>query len=343
MPATVLANPVQLKGLLPFAEMKPAQMASLASKCRVLDVPKGKILFKHGQDNELCHWLLSGTVDLLDLKYNITPVTGGSERAQRMLDIHDPHALTAVTSDDCRVAVVARKTLDMALTVDQGGGLIVAEAASDEDKDLDWMSALLNTHLFELLPPANIQKAFSRFEEVHLKAGARVIDQGAEGDYFYVLKKGSAKIYRTRDGQTEQLAEVGPGACFGEDALVSDAPRNATVEMTTAGSVMRLNKPDFQELLQNPAAEYVTMDEVDAALIEGESQVVLIDVRMASEFAEDGIEGATNIPLGVLRDRLQELSHEATYVTCCDGGRRSELAAYILNENGFDAVILKSE
>ncbi len=49
-----------------------------------------------------------------------------------------------------------------------------------------------------------------------------------------------------------KLAELGVGDTFGEEALISEAKRNATVSMLTDGVLMRLNKQDFRDLMNEP-------------------------------------------------------------------------------------------
>lgn len=64
----------------------------------------------------------------------------------------------------------------------------------------------------------------------------------------------------------------------------------------------------------------------------------ILDVREAAEYAFGHIEGAKSIPLGELKDRLDELDpNEAIYVICRTGNR-SDLAARILTEHGFKHV-----
>ncbi len=104
---------------------------------------------------------------------------------------------------------------------------------------------LLNSPLFEFIPPANIQSLFGKFEEVKYAAGEPVIRQGETGDYFYVVQSGTAKVERASGANTIRLAELQVGGNFGQDALVSSIPRNATVTMLTAGTLMRVSKPDF--------------------------------------------------------------------------------------------------
>ena len=58
-----------------------------------------------------------------------------------------------------------------------------------------------------------------------------------------------------------KLAELGMGDTFGEEALISDAKRNANVTMLTDGTLMRLAKEDFRKLLNEPMLDWVDMDQ----------------------------------------------------------------------------------
>lgn len=69
-----------------------------------------------------------------------------------------------------------------------------------------------------------------------------------------------------------------------------------------------------------------------------EQQPLLVDVRMASEFAAGQIPGAINLPLDELRGRLAELPKEKPIAVYCQVGQRGYLATRILRQNGFDAV-----
>lgn len=69
-----------------------------------------------------------------------------------------------------------------------------------------------------------------------------------------------------------------------------------------------------------------------------EEGVVLVDVRGQSEWAENRIAGARNIPLGYLPQHLDELPKDAPIVTHCASGLRSQIAASLLRKHGFNNV-----
>ena len=179
-----------------------------------------------------------------------------------------------------------------------------------------------------------------RLQRVDFRAGEVVIKQGDAGDYFYVVVKGICSVARetplNRDGV--KLAELKMGDTFGEEALISNVKRNATITMVTDGTLMRLAKDDFRTLLHEPLLEWVDYDSAKRIAAEGGQWV---DVRLPSEFEHYRAEGAINIPLHSLRLKLKALDRNRHYIVCCDTGRRSSACAYILAERGFHASVLR--
>jgi rhodanese-related sulfurtransferase len=163
-------------------------------------------------------------------------------------------------------------------------------------------------------------------------------DSFAEG--VHAILDDQAGYWMTSGWQTEgiKLAELAVGETFGEEALIAEAKRNATVTMLSDGVLMRLNKQDFRDLMHEPLLRWV--DEVQALkIIQNRGQ--WLDVRLPSEYQNLAIEGSINIPLYFVRLKLNALDRKMPYVVVCDTGRRSSAAAFILSERGFDAYVLK--
>jgi rhodanese-related sulfurtransferase len=116
--------------------------------------------------------------------------------------------------------------------------------------------------------------------------------------------------------------------------------RNATVTMASNGSLMVLDKIDFDKLLKRPVIKSISMAELQLKIDEGVSGTVLIDVRHPQEFRQNRLKNSKNIPLNRIRDKLNTMNNDFHYVVYCDGGRRSEVATYIMTESGFNAVCL---
>ena len=111
------------------------------------------------------------------------------------------------------------------------------------------------------------------------RAGEVVIKQGDEGDYFYAIVQGRCLV--TRESPLNQkgikLAELGVGETFGEEALIAEAKRNATVTMITDGVLMRLNKQDFRDLMHEPlkTAKRIVVVEASNGQLEDELRLAL--------------------------------------------------------------------
>lgn len=330
-------DPESLKQLNPFNAMGEDHLPEIISQAEVLVHGEGKMIFKRDEEDACVYWLLEGSVDLLDDNFNVTRRAAGEERGEYTLDNTSPHELTAVTTSDVRVLKVARKVVGEFLQ-----GLPAEDFdVSEYEEEVDWMSSLLSSPLFEFIPPTNIQTLFSKFDEMHVNRGDVIVRQGDKGDYFYFIQSGRAVVERTAGGKRIQIAKLKAGNNFGQDALVTDVPRNATVTMTTSGTLMRLSEPDFESLLMHPVIEKMPIESVNEMIEAADPRTYVLDVRNPKEIEEgDKIAGSLNVPLLLLRKSLPKLKPDAVYVIASDGGKRSELGAYILNENGFSAYVL---
>lgn len=67
----------------------------------------------------------------------------------------------------------------------------------------------------------------------------------------------------------------------------------------------------------------------------GKSNLVLLDVRSTTEYEDNHIKGAVNIPVADLRTRYKELNKDKPTIIICSSGNRSSLATSILSRNGF--------
>ncbi|MCH7742152.1 MAG: cyclic nucleotide-binding domain-containing protein [Proteobacteria bacterium] len=326
----------KIRALSPFNQMDDSDFKEITAKATLSSVAKGKMVFKRADEDSKVYWLVSGSIDLLDEKFEAKNRKAGEKVVLDPIDNNSPHRLTAVSTEESRILSIERVDLGFF-----GDGPSEVSTDDVEEEGIDWMSTLLSSPLFEFIPPANIQTLFGKFEEVQYKKDEIVIKQGDTGDYFYVIQAGKAKVERSSGDKTVVLAEFQAGDNFGQDALVSDIPRNATVTMTTNGTLMRLSAPDFQSLLMSPVIETVSLEETNEMIEQGDPKTYIIDVRSPKEVEGDKLPGSLNVPLLLLRKNLPKLKIEGVYVMADDGGKRAELGAYILNEKGFTAYVLK--
>ena len=330
-----------LKTFSPLDGLKAENLHALARKTQILELSAGRLLFKQGDTDKRTFYLVSGSVELRSDDRVVATVRARSPEARAPLTPGLPRKFTARAATDLEYIVIDSDLLDVLLTWDQTGQYEVAELRRDGlDVSGDWMTTLLQTKAFHRIPPANIQAIFMRMQRINYRARDVVIKQGTEGDYFYVVVAGRCVVTRETPLNKEgiKLAELGPGDSFGEEALIAEAKRNATVTMSTDGTLMRLGKADFQTLLNEPLLQWVDYEDAKEIVANGGKW---LDVRLTSEFQNFRIDDAANIPLYFIRLKLNALDKNTQYVVCCDTGRRSSAAAYILSERGFEAYVLK--
>ncbi len=330
-----------LKGFSPLDGLKRDNLAALARKVQLRELSPGQALFKEGDTEKRTFYVVSGTLELVDQGNVVETIEGGSMQARNPVSPVFPRRVSARARDRVKFISIDSDLLDVMLTWDQTGSYEVSELQGKaDDGGEDWMTMLLQTKAFHKIPPANIQAIFMRMQQINYRSGDVILKQGAEGDYFYVLTRGSAIVTRETPLSKEgiKLAELHVGDTFGEEALISDAKRNATVTMASDGSVMRLGKDDFKKLLNEPMLDWVDSGQAEQIVQNGGSW---LDVRLPSEFENSHLDGAINIPLYFIRLKINTLDTDKKYVVCCDTGRRSSAGAYILSERGFQAYVLR--
>lgn len=328
----------RLRHFIPFDSLSGSHLQEILSRVTVEIVLPGRLVFKRGERDSRAWFLIDGAVDLTDASFQVRHFPADDDENYLALDNYNQHTVNLITTEKTTFYTIDRNHLDLLMTWTQA-----AESMLDEGEDRhhgDWMDALLESELFSQVPPAKIQSLFVQFEEREVALGDIIVREGEAGDTFYVIKQGKAMVTRSQGGRSETLAALTAGDFFGEDALISDAPRNATVTMTSDGTLMCLGQQDFRDILQQSVIRRVTAEAMNAMNEEGDRACVLLDVRLPMEFKHDRTPGARNLPLTELRRDVRNLEKDFVYVVCCDGGRRSELGAYLLSEAGFDAYVL---
>lgn len=338
MSATITLR--DLNNYQPLGTLNPENLKEIYTKLKIIEIPKGDNIFIQGDAHDDHIYLHQGTVDLVEQGHVIKTLVAGTTETRTALAHIIPRNFTAIAKSKVIVFTVDSDLLDMMLTWGQTGTFQVEELDTKEDGD--WMSRILNTEAFRRIPPANIQAIFTSLEDIHTRVGDVIIKQGDPGDYFYIMKSGRCMVTRKMPGQDKEikLAELEAGASFGEEALISDVERNASIVMLSDGVLSRLSKQQFLELLNEPMLDTVNYTTAKARVEAGEAE--WLDVRLPAEHQSVHIKGCKHIPLIFLRMKVNTLDTDKNYILYCDTGRRSSSASYILNERGFNTSVLEN-
>jgi len=185
-----------------------------------------------------------------------------------------------------------------------------------------------------LLTPEKMSALMEKFLQKSYKKGEVIINEGDLGDYYYIIQKGKASV--KRGDNIIDFITVGDG--FGEEALIRDKKRNATITALEDVTLFALNKDDFNELLKKSHLDYTFSEDIAENSM---SKYVFIDVRIPPEYEEDHIAGAINIPLEELRSKFSELDPNTEYLTYCTNDSRGMAAAFLMASQGFKAKNLR--
>jgi len=328
-----------LRDLIPLNSLTESRYQEITSGLTIEDITAGSYLFGEGDRDNRSIYLLDGVVNFIDPGGKVTGViSAGTDPARSPLANQQPRLVTARAATKSVIACIDSTLLDVMLTLDQS-----AEGKSkphDTRASEDWITRMLQSEALIKLPPPDIQRLLLKLESVNVKAGDVIIRQGDEGDYFYIIREGKCAVTRLASGEgwDVPLAELCPGDCFGEEALVSEVKRNATISMISDGTLMRLSKTNFVELLKKNLVHYINYELATAAVKQGG---IWLDVRLADEYSRYSIEDSINVPLFMVRDRAHGLDPEKKYIICCDTGRRSAAAAFLLSQRGLEVCVLE--
>lgn len=327
-----------IRQLVPLKALHEPSLQLVLDQSEWQLIGRGERLFSSADFNRFHIFILSGEAEL---------------RYPQGTALHTPETLfpvgyalpglasaTAIT--DCVTLRVDKQLLDRQLCWDHVAAEIELDLSyqPEHDDQVAWSLTLLKSNLFLKVPPLNIDQIFSRLRPMQVKAGDVILRQGDVGDGCYFIRRGTAAVTRRQPGEDidRHIVDIGYGRCFGEDALVYDTVRNASVTMVTDGLLMRLDKPDFMLLLREPQVEHIKAAELDMALATG---VTLLDVRTAEEHDVARLYPAQPAPLGCLRLLMSSrFDLQGDYILYCDTGKRSRAAASLMQKQGFRARYL---
>ena len=291
-----------LKRFEAFEALAAAELSGVARHTQIISIPANRWVLREGRTLSGSYYLVQGRVRL----FLPAAVVGHRSRDARA-PLYPGHAairtLTAARLlhvDTASVAMLLGRT----------------DLQPKQEVLLPWEQRFLGSPLMRRLDAGVWQKLFSELDERPFAAGDDLISEGDPASDFLVLKSGRAAV--RRDGRT--LAQLVPGDFFGEDALIMNGRRNATVSALEAGAVLRLPKDRFVALLLDRVVRFVECSDAGVNLDIGEP-------------------GA----LARLRQTMAGLDPKQRYQVV--GGRPEEraLATFILAQKGLDAWAMEAD
>ena len=294
---------LQISLFEPFAALGRSELDLVAAHAHRLLIPKGRWLLRPGRGLRGHHFLLKGSVATVRPS---SVITAGQPAARKALY---PGATGLRTLTDCEFLQVPTVVFELIEPRPENPLIVVGEAVDC------WQSRFLGSDLMTALPPAIWQRLLSCLEPRSLSRGDWIIREREKmADSCFVLTAGAARVLRGG----WMLARLEPGDLFGEDALITHEPRNASVRMDSDGQIMVLSADDFRAFLVGTLLEGVYAEPPTS--IEAGRRVLL---RFGS--SRD------------LRERIERLPRGQEYLVSSGLPEVESLAIFLMRKRGFSA------
>lgn len=147
---------------------------------------------------------------------------------------------TATAAEPCQLLEVPRKAMLK---------LLATAPAVKATVDRTFMIRAFQGYLFAGVAESRLDEVVECAEEVRLPRDRTVFEEGAEGDAFYLIRSGQVKVAKRSGDREIVLSYLTAGNFFGETALLSRAPRTATVSTIFPTELIRLARDDFERFL----------------------------------------------------------------------------------------------
>ena len=303
----------------------------------IINFPRGSRIFIEGSQDEFVHYLLDGSVSIMISGQRANHFSANSEVSTLPLDEPGKRRETSVAVEHpAQVFRVRHAMLEPEGSLAGSSRLAQTPDVIDitDAEGSDWAVGTLKEGLFANLPVETIQLVLSRVDEIDVEEGETVVMQGEPGDFFYLMKSGTAEAHRktSADSAPVHVADIKPGDGIGEEALIADQARNATVTITSAGVILKMTREDFNQLIRKPLLDDIPLDEAKRLVLEG---AIWIDTRSEDRFGEGAMPNAVNVPLALIRSKHRELDPSLTYVVYNSDPATSAVAAFLLSARGI--------
>jgi CRP-like cAMP-binding protein len=228
-----------------FDDLDEDALSDLAGRIELVTVRDGQAAFRRGDVADAFYVVRTGTIHIEDEDLEegdtriITTLGRGDAFGEFGLMGSGVRAATARAEGEVTLFRVDKASFDRLLADDID--------APDFAPTMQAYAELRGLPPFRALSTADLALVLEHGEWRNVGPGALLIEQGEAGDTFFVVGAGQVDV--DRDG--EIVASLGPGEHFGEIALLTDAPRNASVIAHTPLRVFALDREGFTSVIAN--------------------------------------------------------------------------------------------
>lgn len=236
-----------LRRNLLFATLSEDAIDYLCSRLHVERYKPGQVIIRQGDGGDKFYIIANGSIEV-----SVRNAEGVSQIVNR-LGRGDYFGEVALLEDKPRNATCRAVIPTEVLSLSRGDFdqlvKVCFELGQKLEGSISRANLLRHIPLFAGIDDQNLQLITSQISEGSFEAGEIVFRQGEAGEVFYVIEDGWVQVSVDQAGVQYVVAELGPGEYFGEMALLTKSPRNATVSVAAPTRLLALEKANFERLV----------------------------------------------------------------------------------------------
>lgn len=222
-----------------FQNLSSRERRLLIDAMKTLEVHAGRPIVTQGETGDYFYVVDDGTVRFEVDGRKVGSCGRGGSFGELALLYNCPRSASCVAETTCTLWIVDQKTFRHML------------ANNNNSQQKETYDILRKVSFFADLESRDLNRIADAFNTKVFRAGDRIIRKGEIGEEFFIIQEGTAKVHDIgkRDGQFIEQP-IGPGDFFGERALLTGEPRNASITATSDKCMcLSLGRDEFKVVL----------------------------------------------------------------------------------------------
>lgn len=258
----------KLRHLPLFSQLSDEGLAEVAAALLLRHVPAGEMVYNRGDPGDALYLIESGSVLVLaggvaDEAF-ASRLEQGEFFGETALLTGKPRSVSVQAETDTNLWVLYRTDFERLVNRYPAISLALSRLLSERLAAAD--RTFVDRHLRKLsllsgLSGSQLEDVSTRLRPVKFRAGEVILEEGTAGDVMYLIESGQVEVLKG-DGIPFTLATLTDGDFFGEMALLTGRPRNATIRALTDVDLWVLQKTDFDALLLKYPVLTITLSKV---------------------------------------------------------------------------------
>ena len=229
-----------------FQHLDDAQLTTVVNAFAPMDFKAGTDIITQGETGQHFFLLASGEADVYVSKRNGTPnkvltYANGSGAAfgELALMYNAPRAATVRASTDVNVWALDQSVFR---------SIVVGSAAKRMDQKIQFLK---NVKVLSNLTEKERREVASALTRTSFNTGQVIVRQGDRGNDFYIIEEGEllCTAQKSPDEAPSELLRLSSGDYFGEIALLTNRPRQATVTALKPTVLLTTDRNTFKRVL----------------------------------------------------------------------------------------------